>query len=370
MFDFISVNNYTHYFYVAVLVLVLITFVQCQRGVVLNKSVVNINAGFGFLVAFLLIFYIGQRPLSAEFGDTMNYVEGYQRMANTPFKWSWNSDFLFYNLMHWFSHIYSIHEFFTFCAFLYVFPMWLAMQRIFKSYYFIPFLVVLCMFTFWEYGVNGVRNGIASSFFILALSYINNIPVTILLCLLSIGFHKSMTLIVAAAVLTWFVENSNYYLAAWLGVIPISYVWGDRIQSYVAGLNILGEGEERLSQYLTYTREQMISDGYIVEMSFRWDFILYSALGVVVGYYFIFRRNFKDEYYHWIYNTFLLANAIWILIIRVAYSNRFAQISWFIMPLVLIYPFMKKRFWINHEKMLGYAILAFYAFAFYQNILK
>ncbi len=370
MFDFIPVGNYNHYFDIAVLVVILICFFQCQRGVILNKTIVNINAGLGFLLAFILILYIGQRPVSIFFGDTMNYADGYVRMSNSPFNWSWNSDFLFNNMMHWFSHFFNIHVFFTLCAFLYVFPLWLAMRRIFKAYYYIPFIVIICMFSFWDYGVNGIRNGIASSFFILALSYINNLPLAVILCLFSIGFHKSMVLVVGAAVITWFVENSYYYLAIWLGAIPISFLFGDRIQAYISRLSILGEGEERLSQYLTYTREQMISDGLIVDMSFRWDFILYSALGVAVGFYFIFKRNFKDEYYHWIYNTFLFANAFWILIIRAAYSNRFAQISWFIMPIILIYPFMKKRFWLNHEKYLGYALLVFYAFTFYTNILK
>ena len=273
-------------------------------------------------------------------------------------------------MMQWFSKFTTVHGFFLFCAFLYVGPLWLAMRRLFSSYYFIPFLVILCMFSFWQYGVNGIRNGIASSFFILALSYINRLPVAVLLCLIAIGFHKSMGIIIAAAALTWFVDNSYIYLFLWLISIPISYLFGNRIQVYLATFSFLGEGDERLSQYMLYSEQDMISEGAFVDMSFHWDYILYSLMAVSVGYYFIFRRNFKEEYYSWLYNTFLIANAFWILIIRAAYSNRFAQISWFIMPIVLIYPFMKKRFWINHEKMLGYALLAFYAFAFYYNIVK
>ena len=69
-----------------------------------------------------------------------------------------------------------------------------------------------------------------------------------------------------------------------------------------------------------------------MEIGFRWDFLLYSAMAVVVGWYFVFKQNFEDEYYHWIYNTFLATNAIWVLVIRASYSNRLAQISWFIMP--------------------------------------
>ena len=370
MFDFIPAGQYTHYFDIAILLLVLLAFFLCQRGIILNREVVNINAGWGFVLAVLIILYMGLRPISSAFGDTINYANSYTSLANIPFKWSWTGDFLFYNLMQWFSKFTTIHGFFLFCAFLYVGPLWLAMRRIFSSYYFIPFLVILCMFTFWQYGVNGIRNGIASSFFILALSYINRLPVAVFLCLIAIGFHKSMGIIVAAAVMTWFVDNSYIYLFLWLISIPISYFFGSRIQEYLASLSLLGEGDDRLSLYMLYSEKDMISEGAYVDMSFHWDFILYSSMAVIVGFYFTIKRNFKDEYYHWIYNTFLIANAFWILIIRAAYSNRFAQISWFIMPIVLIYPFMKKRFWINHEKMLGYAIIAFYAFAFYQNILK
>jgi hypothetical protein len=157
-------------------------------------------------------------------------------------------------------------------------------------------------------------------------------------------------------------------LAAWVACVIVSYFAGFTIQNMLAALPI-GIGEDRFSEYLTMTEDQMRSDGLIVTMSFRWDFIAYSALGVGVGYYFIFKRKFDDEYYHWIYNTYLALNAFWILIIRAAYSNRFAQISWFILPIVLIYPFMRERFWINQEKMLTVGILIFYAFGFITNML-
>ena len=103
--------------------------------------------------------------------------------------------------------------------------------------------------------------------------------------------------------------------------------------------------------------------------SFRWDFVAYSAMGVAIGAYFLIRRKFEDDYYKWIFNTYLICNAYWILIIRAPYSNRFAQISWFILPLVLIYPFMRERFWVNHERTLAVGILIFYAFGFYYNML-
>lgn len=369
MIDFIPIYNYTHYFDLTILCMVLLAVWQCHTGSILQKNTTTLNAMWGVIFTTLLILYMGLRPVHYVFGDTMNYAKGFYGILNSPepFQWDWEGEWLFYNLLEWFAKFSDIHSFFLLCAFCYVFPLWLATQRIFKSYYYIPFLVILGMFTFWQYGVNGIRNGIGASIFILALTYINRLPVAITLCILACGFHKSVYLMVVAATLTYFIKNSYYYLAGWIGALVASYIAGGTIQSYLATSNILGE-DDRFSGYLT--GDNMIGEVVQMSMVFRWDFVIYSSMAVIVGYYFIFRRNFKDEYYHWIYNTFLATNAFWLLIIRAAYSNRFAQISWFIMPLVLIYPFMKQRFWTNHEKMLGYALLVFYAFAFYFNILR
>lgn len=369
MFDFIPIYEYSHYFDVIVMCMMIVAFWQCHTGSVLKGGTVSLNAMWGVLFTVLLILYMGLRPVSGVFGDTINYAKGFYGMAQSkePFHWTMESEWLFYNVMRWFAKFSDIHMFFLLCSTVYVGSLWLATQRIFKGYYYIPFLVVLGMFTFWSYGVNGIRNGMAASLVILAMTYPNRLPVMITLCLIASGIHKSVYLMVAAGALAWFIKNSYWYLSGWIAAVALSYTIGGRIQSYLAGLNLMA-GDDRFSGYLT--GDALVGEIVQTSMTFRWDFLIYSILGVAVGYYFIFRRNYKDEYYHWIYNTFLVTNAFWVLIIRAAYSNRFAQISWFIMPLVLIYPFMKERFWINHEKMLGYALLAFYAFTFYTNIWK
>ena len=369
MFDFVPLRDYEYYFNIAVLISILILLWQCHVGLVLKKDVATMNATWGVMFTIVLILYMGLRPISSVFGDTVNYAYGFEEYARThqSFSFVWNKEFLFYNLMNWFAINSDIHTFYLFCAFLYVGALWLACARIFKNYYYIPFVVIFAMFTFWAYGVNGIRNGIGASLFILAMTYVNNIPIMVLLAIIATGFHNSVYLMIGASALCWFIKNSYFYLAGWIACLILSYAIGGRIQSLLLNIDFLAE-DDRFSGYLTGSN--MIGEIVQMSMVFRWDFVLYSLIGVAVGYYFIFRRNYKDEYYHWIYNTYLTTNAFWLLIIRAAYSNRFAQISWFILPLVLIYPFMKKRFWDNHEKMLGYAIIVFYAFSFYTNILK
>ncbi len=366
--DFIPALQYTHYFDVAVLCLILIAFWQCASGNILKQNVVEFNAGWGFVLAIFIIFYMGFRPLT--FGDTVNYIANFRSLTETPMKWVWEGEWLFFDLMHCFARYSNINTFFLVCAFLYVMPLWIAMHRMFKTYSYIPFLIIISMFTFWMYGVNGIRNGIGASLIILAMTYVENIPVMAVLCYLATGFHSSVYLMIVAGILAWFIKNSYYFLAAWMAFVILSYFVGDSIQAFLAGLGIGGE-DERFVRYLTLDVEEFArSELTVLRTGFRWDFLAYSSMAVGVGWYFIFKRKFQDEYYHWIYNTFLITNAFWVLIIRAAFSNRFAQISWFIMPIVLIYPYMKKRFWLNHEKMLGYAILTFYAFTFYSNILK
>lgn len=368
MFDWVPLFHYTHYFDLAVFFIILLILWQCHSGLVLKKDVATLNGSFGFLLILFLVLYMGLRPISSYFGDTVNYASGFLKQAriNEPFHWIWDKEWLFYNISNWFAKNSDIHSFFLLCAALYIIPLWIACARLFKSYYFIPFVIIVCMFTFWSYGVNGIRNGIGSSLFILALSFPENIPVMIALSLIALGFHSSVILMIGAALLAWFIKNSYYYIVGWIGCVGVSYAVGMRIQAFLSTLSIFGD--DRFEAYLTGSNQ--IGEVIQMAMTFRWDFLIYSAIGVAIGYYFIFRRHFKDQYYQWIYNIYLVTNGFWVLIIRANYSNRFAQISWFILPLILIYPFMKKRFWKNHEMMLALAIIVFYAFGFYTNIWK
>ena len=368
MFDWVPLHSYTSVFDYAILIMILIVFWQCAAGIVYSRDTRALNAGWGLIFTTALILYMGMRPISNLFGDTVNYASEFTRLQDgSRSGWSIGNEWLFSLLFTWFAKYSNLHAFFTLCSAIYVGSLWLAMRRIFKEYYYIPLLVIFCMFTFWAYGVNGVRNGMGASLFILAITYANNIPVMIALALCAAGLHTSVYLMIACAALAWFVNNSYYFLAIWLLSVILSYFAGMSIQSYIAEWGII-TGDDRFTGYLT--GENQVGSLVQTGMLFRWDFLLYSAMAVFVGYYFIFVRKFKDEYYHWIYNIYLITNAFWVLVIRATYSNRLAQISWFIMPIVLIYPFMKKRFWQNQERMLGFSILVFYAFAFYYNILK
>lgn len=89
MIDFIPVSEYAHYFDVTVLCMVLTAVWQCHTGSVLKKETVSLNAMWGVLFTLILILYMGLRPVSVYFRDTVNYAKGFYTAANSrdPFSW-------------------------------------------------------------------------------------------------------------------------------------------------------------------------------------------------------------------------------------------------------------------------------------------
>ena len=72
MIDFIPLHEYTHYFDVAILIMILVVVWQSHTGNILKSNIVNVNAMWGGIFTVLLILYMGLRPISSFFGDTVN----------------------------------------------------------------------------------------------------------------------------------------------------------------------------------------------------------------------------------------------------------------------------------------------------------
>ena len=70
-----------------------------------------------------------------------------------------------------------------------------------------------------------------------------------------------------------------------------------------------------------------------------------------------------------LFNIYLFANAFWILVIRANFSNRFAFLSWFLLALVICYPWLKFYFEKNQHRKLGMIMLAYFGFTYLMNII-
>ena len=361
MIYFIPLPVYVKLFNIVVLVLVATVALECYSASIFHPATRTVNSLLGVVLTPLLILYMGLRPISPYyFGDSINYANSFLNIQTgiSDIGTTGGGEWAFDSAMLWFAENSDINMFFLFCAAIYVGAMWWALVRIFGSDYLVPLVVAISMFTFWSYGVNGIRNGMASSLVILAITFRRNLPVAVALSLVAIGVHKSMMLTVGSAALAMFVRSPRLYLQIWFASIAASLVAGGAFSELLAGSGLVDDN--RFGTYLAGVDDDPLAgDG-----SFRWDFLLFSSIPVAVGSYFIFKRRYTDKFYIWLFNIYLLTNAFWIMVIRASFSNRFAQISWFIMPLVLIYPFFMKKFWEDQPVKTGTAVIAFYLYTF------
>lgn len=352
---------YTPLFYNALLVFVFVAILRLfTNGYIIQSPSKKEYVSFLLLGAIAL--YIGLRPISGRyFGDMGLYNHTFQLYKQNAMMNSGIKDVLWNSFMKFCSAIMSIELFFLLCAFLYVVPLFIACKKLLGEDRYLLFLMLLASFSFWTYGTNGIRNGIATSLFILGLSYYKSKPLHYGLLILSYFVHGSMLIPIAAFILTVFYKNPKHYLTGWLLSIPLSLIFGGIWESLFISL---GYGGSRAG-YLTMQgfEDQFSSTG------FRWDFLLYSAAAVFAGYYFIIKKKFEDKIYIQLFNMYVTANAFWILVIRASFSNRFAYLSWFLMAIIIFYPFFKKQLFKKQNKVLAYTILFYYGFTYFMTMI-
>ncbi len=352
----IPVEYYTAFYYYAIFLLVLISFFSLQSNNKLKPTTLP-----QIILMVGLVFYVGLRPISWRFGDMTTYADIFNAYASGyigKFEQDQGFDWFMRNTATFF----NIDFFFLLAGFIYVYAHFWASKRFFKTYWYYAFLILIASFSFWSYSTNGIRNGLAAALVLLAFSFEKKKIIAIVLAIIAVSFHKSMLLPVVAYFLTFVNNNSKYYLFIWLLCIPISLAAGGIFEIFFASL---GFDDKRLS-YLT---DGNVNDDDFSSTGFRWDFLVYSATAVVSGFYFVILKKFKDVLYERMFNVYLLSNAFWILVIRANFSNRFAYLSWFMMGLVIIYPFLKQNFMKNQTKVLGWVLLVYFLFTFLLNVI-
>ncbi|UMB60344.1 EpsG family protein [Lutibacter sp. A80] len=353
----IPIPSYTPLFYNMVLLVVLLAVLQLfVKGYVIKDATKKETASVILLIVVTL--YMGLRPISFAFGDMGMYAKYFREFANGA-EITNTKDILWRLFMKFCSGIMSAQYFFLLCAILYIVPLYAAVKKWFGIDKYFIFLMLIASFSFWAYGTNGIRNGIATSFFIYGLAITNNKYIKYGLFLLAYLIHGSIMIPIAAYVLTTYYNNTRHYLIGWLVAIPLSIALGGFWESLFASL---GFGGERLS-YLG----NAIDKSQFSKTGFRWDFLVYSAAAVYAGYYFIFKKHFNDKMYHQLFNIYLTANAFWILVIRSSFSNRFAYLSWFLMAIIIFYPFFKQQFFVKQQKVLAYTVLLYYGFTYFMT---
>lgn len=314
---------------------------------------------------FFIIFF-GLRPISIVFVDTVNYNSTYQILqtygtldADLPAEF--DSDWLFYYTMALCAQVVDINCFFVIVMYFYIVMMFTGCRKLDKWHG--ATLMAFCVgaFSFYGYAVNGIRNGVACSFVILAISSVckGERVWPIFLSFIAISCHKSTALPLACMFFTYFVRSPKYMFLAWFGAIGISLLFGESITSLMSLISY----DERLAE-IGKTGEEVANEwGVEMENRFRWDFLLYSSMPILVGWYTLFVRKIYNNTYLILLGTYIYANAFWVLVIRDLFSNRFAYLSWYLYPIVLAYPLLNLPvFEKNHSQKVALVLLAHFGF--------
>jgi hypothetical protein len=358
----IPIQSYVAVYYNILLVLAVLFALYSSSSSLTTKNSLRLSNTFGKVTLIVVLLFMGLRPLSYRFGDMVIYNIQFNDLKNGS-ALSLKKDVLFEYFMYFMSRIGDANLFFFTCCLLYILPLYFFTKKIFQDYWAFAFIMLVISFSFWSYGTNGIRNGIATSIFLLGCSRSNKIWAMSIM-ILSLFIHKSLIIPTAAYLLVVFYNNPRVYFYFWLFSIPLSLLLGGFFSSFFIGLGIVEE--DRISAYLGDFNQA--SEGVKLKVGFRWDFLLYSASGVFVAWYFIFKKKFEDVLYFNIVGIYLIANAFWIIVIKANYSNRFAYLSWFLLGLVIIYPYLKVQFFKNQNRIIGAISIAYFAFTYLLEI--
>lgn len=275
------------------------------------------------------------------------------------FKYLLSSDLSDYRDIGWLYLMYFIHTitagsvtlFFICIAALYVINTYIFCKRI--SYQDSMMLLVAAIITygFYNYGTNIIRSGLAISLVLLSFYQFSQKKYwqIAVLTILAVLFHKSMVIPIFAYACALIFKNAKYNIFIWVACLAVGYVFGEIISYFAA--EIFLTADERVEQYL-------LTDDRGYQVGFRLDFIAYSVIPIVFGFYYTIKKKYEDKLYNTLFNTYLIANAGWLLMIRMPYSDRFAYLSWFLFPFLLLLPLVQENYDGCNNKLIG-KVLAF-----------
>ena len=331
MFTLIPIESYISVYYVIVMFFVLSQLLYTYNYDRNSMQVKTYNLYSSNILLLFTLMMIGMRPLSGIFTDMYTYSFIFEAITFDEL----GNDRLFGLYMYLCKQVATVEFLFFLTACIYIGCLYKASVRLSNKYRFVVFLMFVTSFSFFAYGTNTIRAGMAGSILILGLTYINKLKIAIPIFFIGIGIHTSMLLPAAAFGLAYFYRNTKHYIYIWFACILLSFVLGGVMEQFFASI---GFSDERLSGYLIVEETEY-------KVGFRWDFLLYSALPIVMGWYVIVKRGITQPFYVILLNAYIISNAFWVLIIRANFSDRFAYLSWFMMPLVIIYPVLKFRLW-------------------------
>lgn len=356
-----SISLYIAIYYNLLLLLIVCLVIQPIEAKTVKRPYFN-NPILSMFVLLIVFVHITFRPTDYHyFGDTFAYARDFQEKVLLGYDAIKEKDIGFQYLTYILSQFFSLEGYWFVLCCIYIFPVFYAFKRHFKQQYSVALVFFVCSFSFWSYGVNGLRNGLATSVLILSFLVPKSELARIPFWIIAYSFHQSSLLPILCFILAKIWKNSRHYLVLWGITLVLVLVFQGTISNFLLSIPWLAQ-DDRMSTYLTMSYTE--TGANFSNTGFRWDFVLYSLVPIFIGYKYIYRYRYENKIYIRLYNTYVIANTFWLLTIYAPYNNRFAYLSWFLYPIVFIYPLLKEDLIRNQGERIKWIILGYYMFTY------
>ncbi|WP_407082989.1 EpsG family protein [Paenibacillus polygoni] len=284
--------------------------------------------------------------LNVYVSDMIRYVDTYQQMNNLGLfqifqYFSWEPLFL---IMQWTISRFSTNPstFVVISFILYFMIMYISINRIFLQWQrmYVVFLFLSYPF-FYDYIFNGMRQGFAMMFILLAIGFWIEKPHTIkfYLSIITAALFHTTSIIFSAVLLFVLVFN--------IRLKPLLIIWSIIAFLYFTGLNNLISRFSfihNFEYYNTYTNSNII-EGFGGSTN-KITFLLFSFFFLVISIYFYNKLDMEDinkKIYSHILKIYLAFNSVFLLFGFIAFSNRLSAYSWHLIPILVVYPLVHKK---------------------------
>ena len=366
--DFLSPWYFSTAYYITFLILSWITVLyhigSSQQKIIRTES--SPMQGVALLLTLAIAFFIGLRRSNAIFGDMGMYRHTYENVLAGYSPMSLHTEWLWDNFMYFCKSIgFNSTEFFLIVDIVYFFGMFICALLLMRRNLWIAMMFFFTAFSTYSFGTNGIRNGMSSSIELVAITLLTmgktKHVLAYVLMFIAFSIHRSTILPSAAAIASlYFIKDTKTAIRFWIASIGISLVAGPMVEQFFAALGF----DDRMSNYASSNREEGSMEQFS-QSGFRWDFLLYSAAPVAMIWYVTRYRRFTDRAFIFIANIYLLCNAFWVMVIRSAFSNRFAYLSWFIYPVVMAYPLLRMNIWKDQDRKTALIFFLYSGFSFF-----
>lgn len=296
-----------------------------------EDGLVSFDLQGGLIILVLYMFTL----IFVESNDKPTYLEYYLDAEN--FYGDFTREVIWGKLQIFLSSFLMKNEllYWLFYSFVYCLAYFVVARKLFPYEYagYFVLCVVGCM-GFVSYGSNTIRAGFGIALLLMAFSS-DNRWLKCLLPLVAVGCNMPMLIPFSGYLIARYIMRKDL----WCECIWVLFLLITLTTSVVSDIMLLAGGlDDRAAEFVNVDETTEVYN-----VGFRTDFLLYSLIPVLFVKYNV--RNLVGEnlIYHTVYRAYLLVNALWLLLIRLPFTDRFAYLSWFMIPFLLMYPVLNEQ---------------------------